>query len=75
MRVLLFFVFDLLFILTAHSQQNQISAESYLKNKNYSAAALTFKKQFAITGDSILLKKIGDAYFKADHDKSKSISW
>ena len=59
MRVFLFFVFDLLFILTAHTQQNQISAESYLKNKNYSAAALTFKKQFANAADSNFLKKKG----------------
>ena len=64
MRVLLFFVFDLLFILNVHSQQNQISAESYLKNKNYSAAALTFKKQFATTADSNFLKKIGNAYLQ-----------
>lgn len=75
MRVLLFFVFDLLFILTAHSQQNQISAESYLKNKNYSAASLTFKKQFATTADSNLLKKIGNAYLKADNDRTKSIKY
>ena len=75
MRVLLFFVFNLLFILTAQSQQNQISAESYLKNKNYSAAALTFKKQFASTADSNLLKKIGNAYLKADNDRTKSIKY
>ena len=48
MRVLLFFVFDLLFILTAHTQQNPTSADTYLKNENYTAAALTFKKQFAV---------------------------
>ena len=58
MRVLLFFVFDLLFILTAHSQQYQISAESYLKNKNYSAAALTFKKQLAVSENNMQEKLI-----------------
>ena len=63
MRVLLFFIFDLLLILTVYCQQTPISADTYLKNKNYSAAALTFKKQFASTADSNLLKKIGDAYF------------
>ena len=48
MRVLLFFIFDLLLILTVHSQQNPPSADIYLKNENYTAAALTFKKQFAV---------------------------
>ena len=48
MRVLLFFIFDLLLILTVHSQQNPTSADIYLKNENYTAAALTFKKQFAV---------------------------
>ena len=43
MRVLLFFVFNLFLILNVHSQQKQISAESYIKNKNYSAAALHSK--------------------------------
>ena len=75
MRVLLFFFFNLLLILNVNSQQKQISAESYLKNENYSAAALTFKKQFAITADSNLLKKIGDTYFNADNDKTKSIKY
>ena len=49
MRVLLFFIFDLLLILTVHCQQTPISSDTYLKNKNYSAAALTFKKQFAVS--------------------------
>ena len=48
MRVLLFFIFDLLLILIVHCQQTPISADTYLKNENYSAAALTFKKQFAV---------------------------
>ena len=49
MRVLLFFIFDLLLILTVHSQQNPTSADTYLKNENYTAAALRFKKQFAVS--------------------------
>ena len=49
MRVLLFFIYDLLLILTVHSQQNPTSADTYLKNENYTAAALTFKKQFAVS--------------------------
>ena len=48
MRVLLFFIFDLLLILIVHSQQNPISTVTYLKNESYSAAVLTFKKQFVI---------------------------
>ena len=75
MRVLLFFIFDLLLILTVYCQQTPISADTYLKNKNYSAAALTFKKQFAIAADSNFLKKIGDAYFMADGDRTKSIKY
>ena len=49
MRVLLFFIFDLLLIPTVHSQQNPTSADTYLKNENYTAAALTFKKQFPVS--------------------------
>ena len=49
MQVLLFFIFDLLLILIVHRQQNPTSADTYLKNENYTAAALTFKKQIAVS--------------------------
>ena len=49
MQVLLFFILDLLLILIVHSQQNPISTVTYLKNESYSAAVLTFKKQFAVS--------------------------
>ena len=49
MRVLLFFIFDLLLILIVHSQQTPISADTCLKNENYSADELTFKKQIAVS--------------------------
>lgn len=75
MRVLLFFVFDLLLFFFVHSQQKSITPEAYFKNENYTAAALTLKKQFALKGDSNLLKKIGEAYLMADNDRTKSIKY
>ena len=75
MRVLLFFVFDLLLFFLVHSQQKSITPEAYFKNENYTAAALTLKKQFALKGDSNLLKKIGEAYLMADNDRTKSIKY